>query len=233
MRFDKFTIKSQELIQNAQALAAQHHNQQIEPEHLLAAMLAETNGIAGAMLRKLGTPPGEIAREVDAAVARMPVVSGTGTGEVYISPRSKAVLEQAFAQASKMKDEYVSIEHIFLAIADEKTGEAAKILSRAGVARDSILHVLKEIRGKQRITDPNPEDKYQALEKFSRDLTDLARLGKLDPVIGRDEEIRRIVQVLSRRTKNNPVLIGEPGVGKTAIVEGLAQRIVEGMFPKR
>ena len=228
MRFDKFTIKSQELIQNAQALASQHHNQQIEPEHLLAAMLAETNGVAGAMLRKLGASPGDIAREVNAALARLPGVSGTGTGEVYISPRSKAILEQAFAQASKMKDEYVSIEHIFLAIAEEKTGEAAKILSRAGVTRDSILQVLKEIRGKQRITDPNPEDKYQALEKFSRNLTDLARLGKLDPVIGRDEEIRRIVQVLSRRTKNNPVLIGEPGVGKTAIVEGLAQRIVEG-----
>ncbi len=228
MRFDKFTIKSQELIQNAQALASQHHNQQIEPEHLLAAMLAETNGVAGAMLRKLGASPGDIAREVNAALARLPGVSGTATGEVYISPRSKAILEQAFAQASKMKDEYVSIEHIFLAIAEEKTGEAAKILSRAGVTRDSILQVLKEIRGKQRITDPNPEDKYQALEKFSRNLTDLARLGKLDPVIGRDEEIRRIVQVLSRRTKNNPVLIGEPGVGKTAIVEGLAQRIVEG-----
>ena len=228
MRFDKFTIKSQELIQNAQALAAQHHNQQIEPEHLLAAMLAESNGIAGAMLRKLGVSPDEIAQQVNAAVTRLPAVSGAGTGEVYISPRSKAVLEEAFAQATKMKDEYVSIEHIFLAISDEKTGEAAKILSQVGVTRDSIFSVLKEIRGEQRITDPNPEDKYQALEKFSRDLTDLARLGKLDPVIGRDEEIRRIVQVLSRRTKNNPVLIGEPGVGKTAIVEGLAQRIVEG-----
>jgi len=228
MRFDKFTIKSQGLIQDAQALAAKHHNQQIEPEHLLSAMLSETNGIAGSMLRKLGASPGEIAREVNAALTRLPGVSGTGTGEVYISPRSKEILEQAFAQATKMKDEYVSIEHIFLAIAEEKTGEAAKILSRAGVTRDSILQVLKEIRGEQRITDPNPEDKYQALEKFSRDLTDLARLGKLDPVIGRDDEIRRIVQVLSRRTKNNPVLIGEPGVGKTAIVEGLAQRIVEG-----
>jgi ATP-dependent Clp protease ATP-binding subunit ClpB len=228
MRFDKFTIKSQELIQNAQALAAQHHNQQIEPEHLLAAMLAETGSIAGTMLRKLGVSPEEIAQGVNAAVSRLPGVSGAGTGEAYISPRSKAVLEAAFSQATKMRDEYVSIEHILLAIADEKNGEAAGILSRAGVTRDSILSVLKEIRGKQRITDPNPEDKYQALEKFSRDLTDLARLGKLDPVIGRDEEIRRIVQVLSRRTKNNPVLIGEPGVGKTAIVEGLAQRIVEG-----
>jgi ATP-dependent Clp protease ATP-binding subunit ClpB len=228
MRFDKFTIKSQELIQNAQSLASRHKNQQIEPEHLLAAMLDESAGIASAMLRKLGASPGEIAQEIKAAVDQLPKISGSGTAEVYISPRTKNILEQAFAEASKMKDDYVSIEHILLAISEEKTGEAAKILSRSGVTRDSILQVFQEIRGKQRITDPNPEDKYQALEKFSRDLTDLARLGKLDPVIGRDEEIRRIVQVLSRRTKNNPVLIGEPGVGKTAIVEGLARRIVEG-----
>ena len=228
MRFDKFTIKSQELIQSAQSLASQHNNQQIEPEHLLAAMLAETEGIAGAMLRKLGAAPNEIAQQVTAAIARLPGVSGAGTGEVYISPRAKAVLEQAFTEATNMKDEYVSIEHILLAISDEKSGEAAGILTGAGVTREAILKVLQVIRGNQRITDPNPEEKYQALEKFSRDLTDLARLGKLDPVIGRDEEVRRIVQVLSRRTKNNPVLIGEPGVGKTAIVEGLAQRIAEG-----
>jgi ATP-dependent Clp protease ATP-binding subunit ClpB len=228
MRFDKFTIKSQELIQSAQSLASQHNNQQIEPEHLLAAMLAESDGIAVAMLRKLGASPDQIAQEAKTAVDRLPKISGSAAADVYISPRTKAVLEQAFTEATKMKDEYVSIEHILLVISEEKTGEAAKILARAGVVRDSILHVLQEIRGKQRITDPNPEDKYLALEKFSRDLTDLARLGKLDPVIGRDEEIRRIVQVLSRRTKNNPVLIGEPGVGKTAIVEGLARRIVEG-----
>jgi ATP-dependent Clp protease ATP-binding subunit ClpB len=228
MRFDKFTIKSQELIQSAQALASQHNNQQIEPEHLLTAMLDESAGIAVAMLRKLGASPDQIAQEAKTAVDRLPKISGSAAADVYISPRTKTVLEQAFTEATKMKDEYVSIEHILLAISEEKTGEAAKILARAGVVRDSILHVLQEIRGKQRITDPNPEDKYQALEKFSRDLTDLARLGKLDPVIGRDEEIRRIVQVLSRRTKNNPVLIGEPGVGKTAIVEGLARRIVEG-----
>ena len=228
MRFDKFTIKSQELIQNAQSLASQLNNQQIDPEHLLAAMLDENDGIAVAMLRKLGVSPGEIAQAVKAAVERLPKISGSATAEVYISTRTKAILEQAFSEATQMKDEYVSIEHIFLAISEETAGEAAKILSRAGVTRDAILHGLQEIRGKQRITDPNPEDKYQALEKFSRDLTDLARLGKLDPVIGRDEEIRRIVQVLSRRTKNNPVLIGEPGVGKTAIIEGLARRIVEG-----
>jgi ATP-dependent Clp protease ATP-binding subunit ClpB len=228
MRFDKFTIKSQELIQSAQSLASGHNNQQIEPEHLLAAMLDESDGIAGAMLRKLGASPGDVAEEAGAAIDRLPKVSGGATAEVYISPRTKAVLEAAFSEATAMKDEYVSIEHILLAISEEQTGEASKILARAGVTRDSILNGLKEIRGKQRITDPNPEDKYQALEKFSRDLTDLARLGKLDPVIGRDEEIRRIVQVLSRRTKNNPVLIGEPGVGKTAIIEGLARRIVEG-----
>ena len=228
MRFDKFTIKSQELIQAAQSLASQHNNQQIEPEHLLAAMLSENEGITGAMLRKLGASPGEIAQDVNTAIAKLPGISGTGTGEVYISPRTKAVLEQAFAEATKMKDEYVSIEHILLAISDEKNGEAAKIMAGAGVTRESILKALIEIRGNQRITDPNPEEKYQALDKFSRDMTDLARLGKVDPVIGRDEEIRRIVQVLSRRTKNNPVLIGEPGVGKTAIVEGLAQRIAAG-----
>ena len=228
MRFDKFTIKSQELIQNSQVLAAQNNHQQIEPEHLLATMLAESEDIAGAMLRKLGVSPVEISREANAAIEKLPQISGGGVGEAYLSPRAKAVLEAAFAEATKMKDEYVSIEHIFLAIAEEKQGTAAGILSRAGVTRDSILKVLLEIRGSQRITDPNPEEKYQALERFSRDFTDLARQGKLDPVIGRDEEIRRIVQVLSRRTKNNPVLIGEPGVGKTAIIEGLAGRIVAG-----
>ncbi|MCD4788146.1 MAG: ATP-dependent chaperone ClpB, partial [Desulfobacterales bacterium] len=226
MRFDKFTIKSQELIQNAQSLASNNNNQQIEPEHLLSAMLNEQEGIARSMLRKLGVSPENIAQEIATAVDKFPKVSGAG--DVYISQRTKSALDAAFTEAAKMKDQYVSIEHILLAISDEKTGEGIKILSRYGITRDSIFKVLKDIRGSQRITDPNPEEKYQALDKFSRDLTDLARLGKLDPVIGRDDEIRRIVQVLSRRTKNNPVIIGEPGVGKTAIVEGLAQRIVAG-----
>ena len=228
MRFDKFTIKSQELIQAAQSLASRYGHQQIEPEHLLAGMLQEADGIAGAMLRKLGVSPASVARDVTAALEKLPSVSGGGMSDVYLSGRAKALLEAAYAEATKMKDQYVSIEHIFLAIADEKKGEAAAILARSGIGRDSILKVLREIRGNQRITDPNPEEKYQALEKFCRDMTDLARQGKVDPVIGRDDEIRRIVQVLSRRTKNNPVLIGEPGVGKTAIVEGLAQRIVAG-----
>ncbi len=226
MRFDKFTIKSQELIQNAQSLASQNNNQQIEPVHLLAAMLVEKESVARTMLRKLGISPDAVYQEADAAVRRLPKV--TGGGDRYASARTQRVLDAAFSEASKMKDEYVSIEHLFLALVEDKNGEAGRILGRHGVTREQILNALLDIRGNQRITDPNPEEKYQALEKFSRDLTELARLGKLDPVIGRDDEIRRIVQVLSRRTKNNPVLIGEPGVGKTAIVEGLAQRIVQG-----
>ncbi len=226
MRFDKFTIKSQELIQNAQTLAGRHGNQQIEPMHLMAAMLDDREGIGGAVVKKLGVSLDAVAREIAGAIEKLPKVSHTG--DTYMSPGTKAVLDASFTEAANMKDEYVSIEHILLAIADEKKGEAARMLGRLGITRDAILKVLMEIRGSQRITDPHPEEKYQALTKFSRDLTDLARLGKLDPVIGRDDEIRRIVQVLSRRTKNNPVLIGEPGVGKTAIVEGLARRIVEG-----
>jgi len=228
MRFDKFTIKSQELIQNAQSMASEHNNQQIEPEHLLLSMLNEPEGIARAMLDKLGVSSDDVSRELVVSIDRIPKVSGSTVGNAFISPRTKSVLDGAFAEAAKMKDQYVSIEHIFLSISDEKKGDAAKILREKGISRESILKVLLDIRGTQRITDPNPEEKYQALDRFSRNLTDLARLGKLDPVIGRDDEIRRIVQVLSRRKKNNPVLIGEPGVGKTAIVEGLAQRIVAG-----
>lgn len=226
MRFDKFTLKSQELIKNSQSLANQYNNQQIEPEHLLCAMLTEKESVAVSIIRKLGISPETIARKTTRSVDKLPKVSG-GT-ESYFSLRSRSVLEAAFSQASKMKDEYVSIEHIFIALSEEKKGESARILNQNGITKDNILKVLMDIRGSQRITDPNPEEKYQALDRFSRDLTELARLGKLDPVIGRDDEVRRIVQVLSRRTKNNPVLIGEPGVGKTAIVEGLAQRIVAG-----
>jgi len=180
------------------------------------------------MLNKLGVSPDNVSREVTATIDKFPKVSGSTVGDAFISPRTKSILDAAFAEAAKMKDQYVSIEHIFIAISDEKNGDAAKILREKGISRETILKVLLDIRGTQCITDPNPEEKYQALDRFSRNLTDLARLGKLDPVIGRDDEIRRIVQVLSRRKKNNPVLIGEPGVGKTAIVEGLAQRIIAG-----
>jgi ATP-dependent Clp protease ATP-binding subunit ClpB len=229
MRFDKLTIKSQEVIQGSQALAGKLGHQQIEPEHMLKVMLEQSEGIARSVLQKLGASPEGVLREVTDVLEKRPKVSGAGgMGEVHISATTKKVLDGAFAEAANMKDEYVSIEHILVAITDAKKTDSARILGSAGVTRDMILKVLLDIRGTQRITDPNPEEKYQALERFGRDLTDLARLGKLDPVIGRDEEMRRVVQVLCRRTKNNPVLIGEPGVGKTAIVEGLAQRIVNG-----
>jgi ATP-dependent Clp protease ATP-binding subunit ClpB len=228
MRLDKFTIKSQELIQNAQAIAGHQHHQQMEPLHLLQAMLDDQEGITRAILHKMGVAPAEVTRAVSVAMDKLPRVSG-GTGDVYLSQLSRTILETAFSEADKMKDQYISIEHILLVLCDpSKSPATAEIFNHLGIKRDTILKGLMDIRGSQRITDPNPEEKYQALDKFSRDLTDLARLGKLDPVIGRDEEIRRIVQVLSRRTKNNPVLIGEPGVGKTAIVEGLALRIIAG-----
>ncbi|MBW1867038.1 MAG: ATP-dependent chaperone ClpB [Deltaproteobacteria bacterium] len=228
MRLDKFTIKSQELIQNTQALAGQNHHQQVEPLHLLHAMLDDQEGITRSILHKMGVAPADLAREVSAAMDKLPRVSGD-TGDVYLSRLTTTVLETAFSEADKMKDQYISVEHILLVLCNPaKSAATAEIFIRCGITRDTILKVLMDIRGSQRVTDPNPEEKYQALDKFSRDLTDLARLGKLDPVIGRDEEIRRIVQVLSRRTKNNPVLIGEPGVGKTAIVEGLALRIIAG-----
>ena len=226
MRFDKFTIKSQELIQNAQTLASELKNQLIEPEHLLAAMLKEKDGITNSILLKLGISIEEISGKLNNIINNFPKISGVI--DTYISDETKKILDAAFAEATQMKDQYVSIEHILLSVAGQKNGKTANLLAGYGVTREAILTVLMDIRGSQRITDQNPEDKYQALDKFSRNLTDFAALGKLDPVIGRDEEIRRIVQVLSRRTKNNPVLIGEPGVGKTAIVEGLAQRIVDG-----
>ena len=226
MRFDKFTIKSQELIGQAQSLALSHHNQQIEPEHLLAAMLGEKESITRSIFRKIGVSPDGLHQEALMAVDKLPKI--TGVSEAYLSAATRNVLEAAFTEASNMKDEYVSTEHILLAMVELKTGALSAIFQTHGIKRDGILKVLMNIRGSQRITDPNPEEKYQALDKYSRNLTDLAKLGKLDPVIGRDDEIRRVVQVLSRRTKNNPVLIGEPGVGKTAIIEGLAQRIVAG-----
>jgi ATP-dependent Clp protease ATP-binding subunit ClpB len=228
--FDKFTLKSQEAVQKAHRMAEERAHQQIEPEHLLLVMLDDPENLINGILKKIGVDRAALQRKLEAEISKFARLTGS-VGQIYLSPNANALFDRALKEAGQLRDEFISLEHILLAMVGDNSA-LAKMLAAHGLSRDVILKALREIRGSQRVTDQNPEEKYQALRRYGRDLNDLARRGKLDPVIGREDEIRRVLQVLSRRTKNNPVLIGEPGVGKTAIAEGLAYRVIQGDVPE-